>query len=124
MSEVVIAKASQDIGDGGVWTKILEEPGYKGKKNYRLSFSLSHYGQAIQVSIPVFETTAEVLRAMADELDKIAVEDSAYLGRVGTTVFGSDGKEAYFQKVDGKVQEVDPPVYVSGCITAVEEDNS
>lgn len=111
MSKTVLisgARAYQSLGDGGVGLKVVEEVLESGRKKVALQVSLSHFGQTISTKIPVFSSTSLILRAIADELDKLPIQDPIYLNSIRAGLVNADG-EFELEYKEGSVKYVRVP---------------
>jgi hypothetical protein len=77
-----------------------------GSEYHHLEISLSHYGVVQSSTIPVFASTPNILRLLADELEAKNIRDPKYLAPIITHVTYDDKEDVYFRVVGGKVVQV------------------
>jgi hypothetical protein len=97
----------QHISNGGLSFSLFESVRENGKKSHGLELMLSNYGVNHRTIIPAFATTAPILRAIADEIDRLALTDPSYLSSVDAEVtWPATGVTKYFRNHPEGVLEV------------------
>jgi hypothetical protein len=82
----------QHLNEGGI-NFSLNTLQFKKRKEVRLVISLSNYGQAVEFQVPMFETSAFILEALAKQIRETGVIDPSYLAPVTTRIYSDDGEE-------------------------------
>jgi hypothetical protein len=77
-----------------------------GNEHHHLEISLSHCGVVQSSTIPVFASTPNILRLIADELESKNIHDPKYLAPIISHVTYDDKEDVYFRVVGGKVVQV------------------
>jgi hypothetical protein len=92
----VLAHSYQHISNGGVTFKLVECSTKDQEKVYHsthLRISLSNFGREAEFSVPVFKSTAAVLRALASAIDAQddTHTDPRYLRRINADIVTHEG---------------------------------
>jgi hypothetical protein len=77
-----------------------------GNEYHHLEVSLNHYGVTQRCIIPIFSSTPNILRLIADELESKNIHDPKYLAPIISHVTYDDKEDVYFRVVGGKVVQV------------------
>lgn len=98
--------AYQHISNGGISISLKTDTHGDGRETHDLEIGLSNFGIIQRCTIPVFATTPNILRIIADELEAKNVGDPSYLSPILTHVTFADKEDMYFRVIDGKVAQV------------------
>jgi hypothetical protein len=103
MDENTYLDAYQHISNGGIGFTFLAET-VRNKQHHKLQITLSNHGIAHNTTIPVFATTAAILRMIANEIDQHAVSDPSYLSNIEADIKSKTFGHYIYRNIDGTVQ--------------------
>lgn len=98
--------AHQHISSGGLSLSVSTDTREDGTENHHLEIGLSNFGVNQRCIIPVFSSTPNILRLIADELEAKNIRDPKYLSPIITHVSFEGKEDVYFRVVGGKVVQV------------------
>jgi hypothetical protein len=98
--------AHQHVSGGGLSLAVSTDTHDDGSETHHLEIGLSNYGVNQRCIIPVFATTPNILRLIADELESKNIRDPKYLAPIIAHVTYDEKEDVYFRVVGGKVVEV------------------
>jgi hypothetical protein len=98
--------AHQNISNGGLSLAVSTDTREDGKEAHHLEIILSNFGVEHRCIIPVFSSTPNILRLIADELESKNIRDPNYLHPIITSVTFAEKEDVYFRVVGGKVVQV------------------
>lgn len=98
--------AHQHVNNGGLSIAVSTDTNEDGKETHHLEIGLSNYGVSQRCLIPVFSSTPNILRLIADELEAKNIRDPKYLSPIIAHVTFENKEDVYFRVVGGKVVQV------------------
>jgi hypothetical protein len=98
--------AHQHVNNGGLSMSVSTDTHDDGTETHHLEIGLSNYGVSQRCIIPVFSSTPNLLRLIADELEAKNIRDPKYMSPIIAHVSYDDKDDVYFRVVGGKVVQV------------------
>lgn len=100
----------QHISNGGISFEFVTNESPNGRKVAQLEITISNHGVKHRTILPVFVTTAPILRALANAIECAPVKDFAYLRGIVAEIQTQDGATTTYKNVDGKATLVEPDI--------------
>jgi len=104
----------QHVSNGGISFAFFTDAMPNGRKVSQLEVTISNHGVNHRTIVPVFVTTAPILRALADAIERAQVKDFEYLRGIVAEIETQDGVTTTYKNVDGKATVVEPDINGSG----------
>lgn len=105
----------QHISNGGISFTFFTDVLPDGREYPQLEIMHSNHGVNHRSIVPVFVTTAPILRALADAIEHAGVQEFEYLRGITVEIQTHNGTSKFYRNVNNKAVEVsEEEIYGSG----------